>query len=474
MSAPNEYPPEKTGQYPPPQPGDTHQYPQMDAQHQYPPPPTDAQHYYPPPPPGGPPGYNAPSGTPPNQQHYTPLSGGAFHENITPTGESHPQYPPPPAGDPPHQHQQQPYQPYQPTAWIPEQNQYQPPPTGQTAAAGAATGAAAGSVAGTAQTSPHGKLSAWDKTRNTSKAGFDKLWSGFEKLGVPVNKFTNKIGSEAFWPQSLDKESDKCARILKSFCKDGFYSERPTDPNAPKDGPKGKPKVLVKIPQKVIKNAVALAIFTTMRTGLWVSGAGGSGVLIARLPDGSWSPPSGLLVHTAGVGFMAGIDIYDCVLVINTPEALAAFKKVRVSLGGEISVAAGPVGVGGIGEFDMVGERKRKPVWTYMKSRGLYAGAQVDGSIVIERNDENARFYGERLPASDILAGKLMNVPQSTRLLTEVLKEAEGRKDVNQHVLQEVDQVPPPGDMEVEKGSHPTKEQQEMYAPEKGEAARYA
>ena len=61
-------------------------------------------------------------------------------------------------------------------------------------------------------------MSAWDKTKHGSKAAFDKAWAGFEKLGVPVNKFTNKIGSEAFWPTTLDHESDKAARILKSFC----------------------------------------------------------------------------------------------------------------------------------------------------------------------------------------------------------------------------------------------------------------
>jgi lipid-binding SYLF domain-containing protein len=200
-----------------------------------------------------------------------------------------------------------------------------------------------------------------------------------------------------------------------------------------------------------------------MRTGLWVSGAGGSGVLISRLPDGSWSPPSGLLIHTAGVGFMAGIDIYDCVLVINTPSALAAFKKVRLSLGGEISLAAGPIGIGGVGEYDLGDQKSRKPVWTYMKSRGLYAGVQIDGSIVIERNDENARFYGERVPAADILAGKLRSVPQSTRLLMEVLKEAEGQKNVDQHILNEVHGVPPPGDMLLEKGAEPTNDQKQQY-----------
>lgn len=61
-------------------------------------------------------------------------------------------------------------------------------------------------------------LPSWDTTKTTSKKGFDKVWVGVEKLGAPVNKLTNKIGSEAFWPTTLDKESDKAARILKSFC----------------------------------------------------------------------------------------------------------------------------------------------------------------------------------------------------------------------------------------------------------------
>jgi lipid-binding SYLF domain-containing protein len=110
--------------------------------------------------------------------------------------------------------------------------------------------------------------------------------------------------------------------------------------------------VLKKIPQRVIQNAVGLAIFTTMRTGLWISGAGGSGVLVARKEDGTWSPPSGILLHTAGLGFLVGVDIYDCVVVINNRKALDAFTKIRATLGGEISAVAGPAGVGGILEND--------------------------------------------------------------------------------------------------------------------------
>ena len=58
----------------------------------------------------------------------------------------------------------------------------------------------------------------WNKTLSGSKAGFDKIWGWADKLGGPVNRLSNKLGSEAFWPTTLDKESDKAARILRSFC----------------------------------------------------------------------------------------------------------------------------------------------------------------------------------------------------------------------------------------------------------------
>lgn len=316
------------------------------------------------------------------------------------------------------------------------------------------------------------KPSAWEKTKTGGKAAFDKGWAAFEKLGVPVNKLTNKIGSEAFWPTGMEKECEKAARILKSFCstsnrstfdskpptnnsiEDGFMAEQQKDasqdPEAKKrvqDGPSKPPKVLVKIPQKVIKNCVGLAIYTTMRSGLWVSGAGGSGILIAKNGNGQWSPPSGILVHTLGVGFMAGIDIYDCVIVINDRKALDAFSKLRVSLGGEISVVAGPVGSGGIMESELL--KSRKPLFAYMKSRGLYAGAQVDGTIIIERNDENARYYGERIPVAQILQGNVPSLPPTAELLMEVAKDAEGRPNLNQSVLQQVYDKPAPADVEV-------------------------
>ena len=284
----------------------------------------------------------------------------------------------------------------------------------------------------------------WSQTKTTSKQGFDKVYNLVDKLGAPVNKLSNKLGSEAFWPTTLDKESDKAARILRSFCKDGFYVEQEAH-EASGDKPKGKAKVIKKIPTDVIKKAKGLAIFTTMRTGLWVSGAGGSGVLVARKEDGTWSGPSGILLHTAGLGFLVGVDIYDCVVVINTEKALEAFTKIRCTLGGEVSAVAGPVGVGGVLETEI--HKRQAPVFNYLKSRGFYAGVQIDGTVLIERGDENERFYGERVSVANILAGNVRHVPYETRTLLATIKAAQGDSDVDESALPVA--APTPGDFEV-------------------------
>lgn len=175
--------------------------------------------------------------------------------------------------------------------------------------------------------------------------------------------------------------------------------------------------------------------------------------MVARLPDGTWSPPSGFLVHTLGAGFMVGLDIYDCVCVLNTEDAVRAFTKPRLSLGGEIAVVAGPVGAGASLDGALGGG---KPVWSYMKSRGFYAGVQADGTVVVQRPDANAAFYGEKLPVERILRGEVRpgdkdkdgNVmwPVGVRQLVEVLKAAEGKK-VDEQVMRDVGAGPTPGDL---------------------------
>ncbi|KAI1390480.1 uncharacterized protein F4822DRAFT_393276 [Hypoxylon trugodes] len=433
--------------YPPPPPGPP---PTNQTYDQYPPPPgpppanTDQQ-YFPPPPPGPPP--NDPNYLPPPS--YEESGGGA---GVVATDEKLPALPPRPVSA-------------QGGQSVP---QFAPPPTEASVPYAAADQHA--------QQHPP-TTSAAPPSPSSSKSGFGrKLYEWGIKAGVPINKLTNKLGSEAFWPTTMDKECDKAARILKSFCKDGFYATTSSTPSSSRpssssssSGPSGKSKALVKIPQPVIANAKGLAIFTTFRTGFHISGAGGSGLVVARLPDGRWSPPAGFLVHTLGAGVMAGLDIYDCICVLNTPAAVDAFARPRLSLGGEVAVAAGPIGAG-TGVEAALG-KSGKPVWSYMKTRGLYGGVQVDGTVVVQRPDANAAFYGvDKISVDKILKGEVPDNsgrpkpnsgtekpsgkkeeaivlwPEGARQLSEVLKAAEG-KGADEGVMKELGNQPTPGDL---------------------------
>lgn len=302
----------------------------------------------------------------------------------------------------------------------------------------------------------------WERTKGYSntayekalKPGFNKAYKVVDKLGAPVNRLSNRVGAESFWPTTMDKESEKSARILRAFCKDGFYdhieereAKKVEERNATTVGvPQGKQRsVIKKIPASVIKNCVGLAIFTTMRTGWLLGGSGGAGVLVGRHPEtGEWSPPSGIQVQNLSFGFLAGVDIYDSVLVINTYKALEAFTKLRCTLGTEVAVAAGPVGVGGALDTEVV--KRQAPIWSYVKSRGLYAGIALEGNLVIERTDENERFYGERVPVTDILVGKVRHPPvEQYQVLMDTLKAAQG-DDVDESLLPD---APAPSDMEI-------------------------
>lgn len=179
---------------------------------------------------------------------------------------------------------------------------------------------------------------------------------------------------------------------------------------------------------------------------MYLAGSGGSGVVVARLPDGTWSPPSAFSVRSGSVGLVYGVDVYDCVCVLNTEAAVEAYSKPEMKLDGSVALAAGPVG----GTADM---KEVKPVWTYTKSRGLYGGVTVDGTAIKERVDANAEFYGSKVTAAQILKGEVQaqggssKWPAGAKQLIEVLKFAEG-KGVDQKVLQEISTEPTPGDLE--------------------------
>lgn len=208
---------------------------------------------------------------------------------------------------------------------------------------------------------------------------------------------------------------------------------------------------MVKIPPQVLQKCAGLAIFNTIRAGAWHgSFSGGSGVVVARRADGTWSPPSSFVVSSLGAGLMFGLDVYDCVCVLNSQAQVDAFANPRLALGGNASLAVGPVGGGGA--LNAAVSKSGRPMWSYIKSRGLFAGVSIDGTVLVSRNDANGVFYNERgITARTILTGDVA-WPVGGKPLFEVLKALEGRKDFDQAIVEEVGSAPPPGDVAPEMG----------------------
>jgi lipid-binding SYLF domain-containing protein len=151
---------------------------------------------------------------------------------------------------------------------------------------------------------------------------------------------------------------------------------------------------MVKIPPEVLRNCAGLAIFNVLRAGGWHGSlSGGSGVVIARRADGTWSPPSAFLVSSLGAGIVAGLEVYDTVCVLNTQAQVDSFASSRFALGGSGSIAVGPVGSGTAVQAAV--RKTGRPMWSYIKSRGLFFGVQIDGTVIVGRGDANAAFYGE-------------------------------------------------------------------------------
>jgi SH3 domain-containing YSC84-like protein 1 len=166
------------------------------------------------------------------------------------------------------------------------------------------------------------------------------------------------------------------------------------------------------IPDTVLRNAKGLAILTITKAGFIGSVRGGSGIVVARTEKG-WSGPSAIGTGGIGVGFQAGVEITEFVIVLNTQEAVNAFSKGgNVTLGADVSAAVGPVGRTAEGNVAL-----QAAMYTYSISQGLFAGVSLEGTVIATRDEANAEYYGKPVAAKDILAGKVTPTSGARKLL---------------------------------------------------------
>jgi lipid-binding SYLF domain-containing protein len=160
---------------------------------------------------------------------------------------------------------------------------------------------------------------------------------------------------------------------------------------------------LQSIPRGLLHDAAGVAVIPhVVRAGLLIDGRFGRGVVLVHQPDGSWSNPIFVTLSGSGVGGQAGIESTDLVLVFKTRASLDRALRGKLTLGADVSVAAGPLGR----EVEVASDRPLKAdIYTYSRSRGLFAGVALEGDHLHIDAEANEAFYRIRSGhAPDVLA----------------------------------------------------------------------
>lgn len=159
-----------------------------------------------------------------------------------------------------------------------------------------------------------------------------------------------------------------------------------------------------------------LIICTVLKAGMLGSIRFGSGLMIARLPDGSWSAPSAVALGGLGVGGQFGMELTDFVFVLNTDAAVKTFlESGNITIGGNISMALGPGRSAETGAI--IGTNGVAGIFAYSKTRGVFGGATFEGSVIMERSSANKKMYDRKVKAMQLLNGEIPPPPDAEPLM---------------------------------------------------------
>ncbi len=155
------------------------------------------------------------------------------------------------------------------------------------------------------------------------------------------------------------------------------------------------------IPTDVLRHAACVAVIPSLKKGgFGFSGEHGAGLVSCRKTNGLWGPPSMLTVNGGGFGFQIGVTAIDLVMVIRNRRGIDFLVKDKFEVGGDLSVAAGPVGRDAQGGTDAVGNAE---IYMYSRARGLFGGIAVKGAVVKPDGDGNVAMYGKHMDAAELL-----------------------------------------------------------------------
>jgi lipid-binding SYLF domain-containing protein len=147
------------------------------------------------------------------------------------------------------------------------------------------------------------------------------------------------------------------------------------------------------IPDKLLDEAHAIVVVPdAIKAGLVIGGRRGHGLLSVKRADGTWSNPSFVTLTGGSIGFQAGVQSADIVLVFRSERGLDSIVNGKFTLGADAGVAAGPVGRNASASTD--GQLKAE-IWSWSRARGLFAGVALDGAVLAIDDAANESVYGQ-------------------------------------------------------------------------------
>jgi lipid-binding SYLF domain-containing protein/peptidoglycan hydrolase-like protein with peptidoglycan-binding domain len=161
-----------------------------------------------------------------------------------------------------------------------------------------------------------------------------------------------------------------------------------------------------RIPNELLERAEAIGVIPHMIKGAFgIGGRYGKGVISQRLPDGRWSPPSFLEIGGGSFGAQLGVSSTDLVLVFTDRKTLSLLEGGRdLKIGVDASAVAGPIGRSAEAGTNI---KLESAIYSYSRSKGLFAGVALDGAVLSIDKDRNEKVYGASVDARNILNGRI-------------------------------------------------------------------
>jgi lipid-binding SYLF domain-containing protein len=180
--------------------------------------------------------------------------------------------------------------------------------------------------------------------------------------------------------------------------------------------------------QTNLKKAKGVLIFPqVIKGGFFIGGSGGTGILFVRdAASGSWSEPAFYTVGSVTFGLQIGGEAAEVMMLAMSQKAINTLFASSVKLGGDASIALGPVGggaKGGVTVPDITAD-----FLSFAKSKGLYAGLNLEGSVLAVRDSLNEAYYGKRVKPVDIIVKKDVSNPGAKELRAALYKASERRR----------------------------------------------